>query len=55
MVILDKRDCDNELLDLISDPSKFVTCDSKHTETVKKKINNIVDKYNRRYKVEAAA
>ena len=55
VVILDKKDYDNKLLELISDPSKFATCDSKRTETVKKKINNIAEKYNSKYKLEAAA
>ena len=40
MVILDRTDFENKLLNLIKDPSMFAFCDSKRTETLTKKINS---------------
>ena len=55
VVILDEKKYNNKLPYLISEPSKFVACHSKPTETVGKKINNIGGKYKGKYKAETAA
>ena len=55
VVIINKIDYDKKLPDLFINPSKFATCDFKHAETMKNKINIMTDNYNSTYKTEATA
>ena len=41
VVIMNKLDYNNKLLDLVNDVSKFKLCDSKQSDRVKVKINKI--------------